>query len=182
MNCSPNISIALILLSLTAGVWFLHKTQKDNLSILYKVAAWFVIIVSLLNMACCGMRCMMHCGKGRGECKMERGMRGGECERGEGCTMNMRDCNVWMDGKCNQSEDCKAACEDEDDNCKAACDKDDDDSKCCDKDKEECKMKAGNAKCEKKEGAKMYTCSMCGGSFDKVGKCPKCKMDLVEKK
>ena len=30
--------------------------------------------------------------------------------------------------------------------------------------------------------AKAYTCSMCGGSFDKPGKCPKCGMDLIEKK
>lgn len=29
---------------------------------------------------------------------------------------------------------------------------------------------------------KTYTCSMCGGEFDKPGKCPKCKMDLIEKK
>src|ERR1039457_2278780 len=100
MNCSPNISIALILLSLTAGVWFLHKTQKENLSILYKVAAWFVIIVALLNMACCGMRCMMHCGNGRGECRMERGMRGGEYERGgeERCGMRRGNCDRIMRG------------------------------------------------------------------------------------
>ncbi|MHB8261099.1 MAG: hypothetical protein ACYDCN_09115 [Bacteroidia bacterium] len=142
MNCSPNISIALTLLSLTAGVWFLYKTQKENLSILYKVAAWFVIIVAILNMACCGVRSMMHCGKGRGECRMERGMRGGECERGEGrcsnrqgCTMNFKECNITMDGSC------KTECDEDDENCKSACDKDDDDSKCCDKEKQECKMK-----------------------------------------
>ncbi|MBA3052404.1 hypothetical protein KKF70_00880 [bacterium] len=27
-----------------------------------------------------------------------------------------------------------------------------------------------------------YTCSMCGGDFDKPGKCPKCGMKLIEKK
>ncbi len=32
------------------------------------------------------------------------------------------------------------------------------------------------------EKTQSYTCSMCGGSFDKPGKCPKCGMKLVEKK
>lgn len=34
----------------------------------------------------------------------------------------------------------------------------------------------------KNNATKVYTCSMCGGSFDKAGKCPKCGMDLIEKK
>jgi rubrerythrin len=34
----------------------------------------------------------------------------------------------------------------------------------------------------KNTASKVYTCSMCGGSFDKAGKCPKCGMDLIEKK
>ena len=80
MNCSPNISIALSLLALTAGVWFLYKTQKENLGILYKVAAWFIIIATLLNMACCGMRCCMRA------CMMRQGM--------EQCEMNMGDCGM----------------------------------------------------------------------------------------
>lgn len=29
---------------------------------------------------------------------------------------------------------------------------------------------------------KAYTCSMCGGDFDKAGQCPKCRMNLIEKK
>ncbi len=29
---------------------------------------------------------------------------------------------------------------------------------------------------------KVYTCPMCGGEFGKPGKCPKCGMDLIEKK
>ncbi|HXD94708.1 MAG TPA: hypothetical protein VNX01_15990 [Bacteroidia bacterium] len=130
MNCLPNISIALTLLSLIAGVWFLQKTQKENLGMLFKVAAWFVIIVALLNMACCGMRCMRH---GCGEHRM-RGHHGGECEMGgyERCGMrggdyyNINAENCWMGDK----ESCKTECE-EDEN---------DDSKCCDKDKEECKI------------------------------------------
>jgi rubrerythrin len=31
------------------------------------------------------------------------------------------------------------------------------------------------------EKAQVYTCTMCGGSFDKAGKCPKCGMNLVAK-
>src|ERR1051326_4148085 len=82
MNCGPNISIALGLISFVAGVWFLYKVQKENLSILFKVAAWFVIIVALGNMLCCGVRCLHHgCGMER-ECRME--IRGGECEMGMG--------------------------------------------------------------------------------------------------
>ncbi|MHB8261794.1 MAG: heavy metal-binding domain-containing protein [Bacteroidia bacterium] len=42
--------------------------------------------------------------------------------------------------------------------------------------------KAEEKKENQKETMKIYTCTMCGGFFDKPGKCPKCKMDLVEKK
>lgn len=41
--------------------------------------------------------------------------------------------------------------------------------------------KTATAKFKNNE-SKVYTCSMCGGSFDKAGKCPKCGMDLIEKK
>ncbi|MHB8261337.1 MAG: heavy metal-binding domain-containing protein [Bacteroidia bacterium] len=53
---------------------------------------------------------------------------------------------------------------------------------------------AANAQTTKKEGDKQttkttqpknttasYTCPMCGGSYDKAGKCPKCGMDLTLK-
>jgi len=146
MNCLPNISIALTLLALIAGMWFLHKTQKDNMGMLFKVAAWFVIITAIANMACCGMRCMRHCGRGgdREECRME-GRHGGGCERGEReqCRMggdyyNIHAENCWMGDK-----SCKTECEE---------DEDDDDNKCCDKGEEECKMKKDTVvKIEKKK-------------------------------
>ncbi|HXB40693.1 MAG TPA: hypothetical protein VNZ49_09130 [Bacteroidia bacterium] len=114
----------------------MNKTQKENLSILFKIAAWFVIIASLLNMACCGMRCMMHGCKEREECKMERKHRGGECERGEekckmpvGNSYTINTENCWVTG--NEVEK-RAECEEGDD----------DDSKCCEKKEEqECKIK-----------------------------------------
>lgn len=111
MNCSPNISIALSLLALTAGVWFLYKTQKENLGILYKVAAWFIIIVTALNMACCGMRCCMQACMMRQNCYgMEQcGMGGGMCMMGG---MNKR---VMV---CDDDDKCEPGCE------KACCMKD----------------------------------------------------------
>ena len=44
------------------------------------------------------------------------------------------------------------------------------------------KVSGKTATAKFKNVAKSYTCSMCGGSFDKPGKCPKCGMDLIEKK
>lgn len=140
MNCSPNISIALSLLALTAGVWFLYKTQKENLSILYKVAAWFIIIVTALNMACCGMRCMMQ------SCMMRQ-----NCYGMEQCQMGMKDCRMGaamcMKGgmKCDDDDECemgsgkcckegKGKCEEEEGECKEG------KMDCCKKGKEKCEM------------------------------------------
>lgn len=43
---------------------------------------------------------------------------------------------------------------------------------------------AKDEKLEKSAGkdGKTYTCSMCGGSFDKPGKCPQCGMETIEVK
>ena len=112
MNCSPNISIALSLLALTAGVWFLYKTQKENLSILYKVTAWFIIIATLLNMACCGMRCCMQACMMRQQCEMSMG----ECGMGNGMSMMGGGMNKHMmmckdDDKCEMGgEKCCGMC------------------------------------------------------------------------
>jgi len=117
MNCSPTICIALLLLSLSAGMWLLYKTQKENLSAFFKVVAWFVIIVSLCSMICCAMCCMINCCKDRGNCggysqcemggdrcmKEKRVMmfRGGE----DGCEMTGKGC--CKEGK----SECKEVCE-----------------------------------------------------------------------
>lgn len=94
MNCTPTICIALLLLSLSAGMWLLYKTQKESLNTFFKVVAWFVIVVSLCSMICCGMRCLMHgcmsrggnCG-GASQCEMG----GGGCDmRGDGCMKEKR--------------------------------------------------------------------------------------------
>ena len=60
MICLPTIAIALLLLSLTAGTWLLYKTQKENLGTLFKVIAWFVLIVSFCSIICCGLHCVVH--------------------------------------------------------------------------------------------------------------------------
>ena len=146
MNCSPNISIALSLLALTAGVWFLYKTQKENLGILYKVAAWFIIIATLLNMACCGMRCCMRacmmrggmeqCEMGMGECGMGHGgfnkrvmiFRGGE----EECEMGGGKCCKEGRGECEEG---KGECEEGKGECKEG------KMDCCKKGEKKCDMK-----------------------------------------
>ena len=141
MNCSPNISIALSLLALTAGVWFLYKSQKENLSILYKVTAWFIIIATLLNMACCGMRCCMQA------CMMRQGMV--QCEMTMGnCGMNggmnnrmmcrdVDECDRDGGGKCcGMCKEGKGECEEgEGEECKEG------KMDCCKKGEKKCEMK-----------------------------------------
>lgn len=95
MSCGPNISIAISLIALTTGVWFLYKTQKENLSVLFKVAAWAIIVGALLNIACCGLRCMKHCGK------MKRCVSVQSYGMGGGCgTMN---CGMAMGNHCGMA-------------------------------------------------------------------------------
>ena len=74
MNCSLAIAIAVLLLSLTAGMWLLFKTQKENLNMFFTVIAWFVIVTSLGSIVCCTIRCTMYgCRPGGSGCEM------GEC-------------------------------------------------------------------------------------------------------
>lgn len=140
MNCSPNISIALCMLSLTAGVWFLHKVQKENLGILYKIAAWSVIIITILNMACCGMRCCMQRGCG-GERECRERMYGGECGRG-GCDEGRSYHGGWGRGMdCCCKDMCRRSCDEGEGECRRGGDCDDEgEGKCCEKEGEgQCK-------------------------------------------
>ena len=145
MNCSPTIAIALLLLSLTGGMFLLYKTQKENLNAFFKVMAWLVIVISLGSMVCCGLRCVMHRCMEREECReMERCEGMSECNMRENmmmghgmmgkriviCADGDEDCD--MKGGC-----CKEGMEGE---CKEKCEEGEKMS-CCKKGVEKCEMK-----------------------------------------
>ena len=52
------ICIATLLLSLTGGMFLLAKAKKDSLGIFYNVVAWFIIVLALGTILCCGIRCV----------------------------------------------------------------------------------------------------------------------------
>ena len=135
------IGIALLLTALTGGMFLLAKTQKDNLNIFFKIISWFVIILSLGAIICCGIRCAA-----RGCCKEEREgchknmmmrggceMGGGECEEMRGCgnerfftkRIMIRDmddddgeCEDEGKGNCKTDEKCKMGAGEKKDCCK----------------------------------------------------------------
>src|ERR1035437_9419608 len=76
------ISIAILLLSLTAGTFLLYKTKKEDLGIFYKVVAWFVIVFSMLLIFCCAVCCIAH-----RECRMENNCNQGEMRGHSGMMM-----------------------------------------------------------------------------------------------
>ena len=86
MNCSPTIAIALLLLSLTGGMFLLYKTRKESLGTFFKIVAWFIIVVSICSMICCSMLCMLR------HCKQK-------CEKTEKCEMGSGGCE-------NDGEEC----------------------------------------------------------------------------
>ncbi len=89
MNCSLSICISLFLLSFSAGMWLLYKTQKENLGMIFKLAAWFIIVMSLGSMVCCGIHSMkQHC------------MKEGQCEEKQECAMGKGDCKMGGMGDC----------------------------------------------------------------------------------
>lgn len=102
----PNISIALSLIALASGIWLLYKTQKENLSILYKVVAWVIIVVALLNVICCGIRCICPCDKIQQGCcvKQSCGVMKGCGMKGKGemncCMVAKSNCTVKKEGCC----------------------------------------------------------------------------------
>jgi hypothetical protein len=130
------ICIATLLLSLTGGMFLLAKTKKDVLGTFFNVVSWFIIVVSLLAMICCGIRCVAgkycdnraQCGShemmGKGgdgyggmgtEChqNMNMGMHHGMgCCQQEGCAMNKMSCghNEDMGMNCCKMEKGKMEC------------------------------------------------------------------------
>lgn len=128
MNCSPVIAIALLLLSLTAGMFLLYKTQKESLGILFKIAGWFIIVVSIACMVHCSIHCVFRCGKGNCGGMEQCGPGGGDCgwqdgkqinkrvmickEGGEECGMGSRGmghgcCQEMMEGCEDMMEECE---------------------------------------------------------------------------
>lgn len=124
------ICIAVLLIALTAGMFLLAKTKKDNLGIFYSVASWFVIVVSLGCLLCCGIRSVvsgchggsrcekeiminkggdgMQCHKKMGDHHkmMRMEMRGNCCDMKEGC-MNKEEMDCCMNkGGDMKMEDC----------------------------------------------------------------------------
>src|SRR5437868_1107335 len=100
---------ALLLLSLTGGMFLLAKTKKDNLGIFFKGISWLVITVSLASMAFLAVACLAH------GCRMHPPMNGREnerhqkemkCKEHDGCKMKG---TCKMDGHCDMDD------EDEDD-------------------------------------------------------------------
>lgn len=119
MNCSPTIAIALLLLSLTAGMWLLYKTQKENLNGFFKFVAWLVIVASFIAMICCACCCAMRCCMKKQECR----------------EMQMRECGMGYGGmnKCKDDD----ACDPDSYREKKGCCKEEKEG--CEESKEECK-------------------------------------------
>src|ERR1700739_59307 len=52
-------SISLIILALTGGMFLLAKTNKDNLSLFFRIISYFIIIGSFLSLVCLTIHCSM---------------------------------------------------------------------------------------------------------------------------
>jgi len=53
------VPVSITLLALSTGMFLLAKANKDNLGVFYKIVAYFIIVASFLNLACCAMHCAM---------------------------------------------------------------------------------------------------------------------------
>lgn len=51
------ISVGLSLIALAAGMLLMAQTNKENLGIFFKIVSYFIIISSLLNLACTALSC-----------------------------------------------------------------------------------------------------------------------------
>jgi|ERR1022692_1753777 hypothetical protein len=148
MNCSPVICIALLLLSLTAGMFLLYKTQKENLHTFFKVVAWFVIVASFCSMLCCAMCCAMHCCMMREHCRQaercEMGM--GENEMGRGMMMGHGGMDKRIIIMRGDEDECEMRegkeCREEREECEEGRGKE----KCCEKDSKKCEAKKDSIK------------------------------------
>jgi hypothetical protein len=49
MNPTVHVSAGVTLIALAGGLFLLAKTMKDNLGLLYKILAWFIIVACFLN-------------------------------------------------------------------------------------------------------------------------------------
>lgn len=131
LNTMILISFSIALIAIVFGAKLLAQAQKDNLGVLYKYLAWFIIVMGFLVLLCDGARGflgMCHRGEGRMMNKEymmrgDDGMMGGDCQmmmhchRGfmchgdggcDGGMMNCRDggCCPMHDG-CNGMMNCK---------------------------------------------------------------------------
>ena len=90
------IATALSLLAITAGMFLLAKTKKEELGNLFKYASYFIITASFLCLICIGARGMRHCCMGGNEqCRMEQ--KGGRMHSGCPSMMEQKEeCNNMM--------------------------------------------------------------------------------------
>jgi hypothetical protein len=58
MNANAFIASGVSLLALAAGVFLLAQATRDNLGLIYKIVAWFIIAGSIVNAGSNAMNCM----------------------------------------------------------------------------------------------------------------------------
>ena len=134
------IATALSLLAITAGMFLLAKTQKEEFGKIFKYASYFVVSTAFLCLICIGARGMRHCCMGGNqECRMEKKGAGmpGACpsmmEQGESCDrmMMQKKCHKGMMKNCCCSKGGMCAEEGEENEGEEM-------GKCCKKKKEKC--------------------------------------------
>jgi hypothetical protein len=101
MYCAPTICTALLLISLTAGMWLLYKTRKETLGTFFKVVAWFIIVLSIASMIHCAAHCVMS------RCCARGNACGGTEQCDPGGAMNCKDGGQGaMSGCCKEGKEC----------------------------------------------------------------------------
>ena len=150
------IGIPFTILGLAAGVYLLIQVKQLGLSAMYRNLAWLVVLLSLLFMACCTVRGVMHhrhmshCSMGGGHCDMKGSgscpyMKDGHGPMGEGGC-----CKMGGDkGHCAMSEG--SSCSDMPCCAKSHCAPGSTEG-CCAKDSSAKKCEAGKMPCCHKGG------------------------------